>query len=496
MNSDLSLDMDGLMTAPPLSTAPFLDRRRAGVLLHPTSLPSGDIGADAYRFVDFLAAAGFSVWQFLPIGPTHGEFGSPYQCLSVHAGNPQLISAALLVEEGWLGAEAATGAQRLQRAHDGFTRAASQQARDEYAEFRRAHAPWLEDYALYQALRGAHRQIHWIAWPAPLRDRDAQALNDARTRLATAIEQIRFEQFVFFRQWRRLKDYANSKGVLLFGDLPIFVAHDSADVWAQRDQFAVDAHGQLQSMAGVPPDYFSSTGQLWGNPHYNWPGHVADGFGWWKQRFHRQIELMDLVRIDHFRGFEAYWEIPADASTAIDGRWVAAPGDALFATVRAHCPQLRIVAEDLGVITPEVTALRRKHGFPGMKILQFAFDGGAHNPYLPHGHEPDSAVYTGTHDNDTTLGWFNGLRDELKARVYEYLGTPHEAMPWPLIRAALASVSQLAVIPMQDALALDGAHRMNTPGTVAGNWRWRFTWEQVGPHIAQRLRGMAEMYGR
>jgi len=484
------------MTAPSLSTVPLLDRRRAGVLLHPTSLPSGDLGADAYRFIDFLVAGGFSVWQFLPIGPTHGEFGSPYQCLSVHAGNPLLISAQMLVDEGWLGAEAAAGAQRLQSARDGFTRAASPQARAEYAEFCRLHAPWLDDYALYQALRGEQNQTHWISWPAPLRDRTAKALKDARTRLAAAIEQVQFEQFVFFRQWRRLKDYANSKGVLMFGDLPIFVAHDSADVWAQREQFAVDAHGRLQSVAGVPPDYFSNTGQLWGNPHYHWPRHVAEDFRWWKQRFHSQIELMDLVRIDHFRGFAAYWEIPAGATTAIDGRWVDAPGDALFAAVRAHCPQLRIVAEDLGVITPEVNVLRQKYGFPGMKILQFAFEGGAHNPYLPHYHQADSVVYTGTHDNDTTLGWFNALRDDLKARVYEYLGTPHEAMPWPLIRATLASVSQLAVIPMQDALALDGANRMNTPGTVEGNWRWRFTWEQVAPNIAGRLHTMVELYAR
>ena len=484
------------MTVAPLSTVPFLDRRRAGLLLHPTSLPSGDLGADAYRFVDFLAASGFSVWQFLPIGPTHGEFGSPYQCLSVHAGNPLLISAQPLIDEGWLGPEAAVGAQRLQRAHDGFIRAASQQARAEYQEFCTVHAPWLEDYALYQALRNEHNQTHWISWPTPLRDRDATALNDARARLITAIEQVRFEQFVFSRQWRRLKSYANSKGVLLFGDLPIFVAHDSADVWAQRDQFAVDAHGGLQSVAGVPPDYFSNTGQLWGNPHYYWPRHVAEDFRWWKQRFHSQIELMDLVRIDHFRGFAAYWEIPAGATTAIHGRWVDAPGDALFAGVRAHCPELRIVAEDLGIITPEVTALRHKHGLPGMKILQFAFEGGAQNPYLPHYHEPNSVVYTGTHDNDTTLGWFNGLRDDLKARVYEYLGMPHQAMPWPLIRAALASVSQLAIIPMQDTLTLGDTHRMNTPGTVEGNWRWRFTWEQVGPQVAERLRGMVETYAR
>lgn len=474
----------------------MLDRRRAGLLLHPTSLPSGDLGADAYRFIDFLVAGGFSVWQFLPIGPTHGEFGSPYQCLSVHAGNPLLISVQALVDEGWLDAKAAVGMQRLQRAHDGFTRAASPQARLEYADFCRAHASWLEDYALYQALREEQNQIHWVDWPVPLRDREAQAMNDARMRLTDVIEQVRFEQFLFFRQWRRLKDYANRKGVLLFGDLPIFVAHDSADVWAQRDQFTVDEHGHLQSVAGVPPDYFSSTGQLWGNPHYRWPRHVAENFRWWKQRFDSQIELMDMMRIDHFRGFSSYWEIPAGAKTAINGRWVDAPGDALFAQVRAHYPQLLIVAEDLGIITPEVTALRRKHGFPGMKILQFAFEGGAQNPYLPHNHEAASVVYTGTHDNDTTLGWFNALHDDIKARIYDYFGMPHEAMPWPLIRAAFASVSQLAVVPMQDALELDGDHRMNIPGTVEKNWRWRFNWDQAGSRIAERLRALAEMYAR
>jgi 4-alpha-glucanotransferase len=310
------------------------------------------------------------------------------------------------------------------------------------------------------------------------------------------MEQVRFEQFVFFRQWHRLKHHANERGVLMFGDLPIFVAHDSADVWAHRDQFAVHADGSLVTVAGVPPDYFSETGQLWGNPHYDWSRMAVDNFRWWKQRFRSQAELMDLLRVDHFRGFEAYWEIRAGAKTAVEGRWVKAPGDALFTTLRAHFPRLRIVAEDLGIITPEVNALRFRHGFPGMKVLQFAFDGGADNPYLPHNCEIDSVVYTGTHDNATTVGWFSGLTERQRKHVYGYLGNPQDAMPWVLIRAALASVARLAVVPMQDLLALDNAHRMNTPGTVEDNWRWRFDWDQIDPGLAARVRALVEMYGR
>lgn len=478
----------------------FLDRRRAGVLLHPTSLPSGTLGDDAYRFVDFLAASGFGVWQFLPLGPTHGEFGSPYQCLSVHAGNPWLIDARALVREGWVSEQdiksTADFHALLARARAGFENTAAPQLRNDYAMYLHANAHWLDDYALFQALRRACGNKHWIDWDTPLRDRDTYALAAARAQHAESIELVRFEQFVFHRQWKRLKDYANKKDVLLFGDMPIFVAHDSADVWAQRDQFYVDAHGHLLSMAGVPPDYFSSTGQLWGNPHYNWDAMIVDDFRWWRQRCRGQAVWMDILRIDHFRGFEAYWEIPAGAQTAIDGRWVKAPGDALFTSVCTQFPQMKVVAEDLGIITPEVTALRHRHGFPGMKILQFAFDSDASNPYLPHNCTVGSVAYTGTHDNDTTVGWYNTLSPESRTRVAEYLGHPSEAMPWPLIRAALECVSQLAVIPMQDLLALDGSHRMNTPGTVEGNWRWRYQWQQVDPGLVTRMRTMLELYRR
>jgi 4-alpha-glucanotransferase len=483
-----------------------LDRRRAGILLHPTSLPggagNGDLGPDAYRFADFLAASGMSLWQTLPLGPTHLD-RSPYQCLSVHAGDDLLISLDLLVLSGWLAPEdrprgadpAAWRRSRLAAARQGFLRRGSEADRSALASFATAHAPWLDDFALYQAVRTEQGGRAWLDWPAPLRDREPQALDAARTRLADAVEQSRFEQFVFFRQWGDLRRYANERGILLFGDLPIFVAHDSAEVWAHRELFTLDEHGVAQVVAGVPPDYFSATGQRWGNPHYRWDRMEADGFRWWVARMRTQLALFDLVRIDHFRGFESYWEIPAQAATAIEGRWVQAPGRALFKVLRQEFESLPLVAEDLGLITPEVDALRHEFGMPGMKVLLFAFDGGGDNPYLPHNHVEDCVVYTGTHDNDTAVGWFEGLEPATRAYVQEYLGTG-EAMPWPLIRAAFASVARLAIVPMQDVLSLSSAHRMNCPGTCTGNWSWRYQWDQVPADLAPRLRRLAELYGR
>ncbi len=480
--------------------AGFLDRRRAGVLLHPTSLPSRTLGSDAYRFVDFLSACGMSVWQFLPLGPTHGEFGSPYQCLSVHAGNPQLISVQALIDQGWLRSSDPARNEGIETviaaAHRQFSSSASAQQRAQYDEFLRHHSYWLDDYALFTALRREAGNRQWKDWEPALRDREPQALAQARSRLSQQIDQARFEQFTFYQQWHQLKRYANERNILLFGDMPIFVAHDSADVWVNRDQFAIDANGEMRNMAGVPPDYFSATGQLWGNPHYNWDVMTIDDFRWWRLRFRSQADMMDVLRIDHFRGFEAFWEIPAGEKTAINGRWVQAPGDALFTSIRSHFPKLRIVAEDLGIITAEVEALRKRHGFPGMKILQFAFDSDSRNPYLPHNCSVDSVVYTGTHDNDTTQGWFNTLSPELKKRVYEYFGTPSDSIPWLLIRAAFATVSQLAIVPMQDLLALDGGHRMNTPGTVKDNWKWNYRWDQVDPGLSARVRALVEMYSR
>jgi len=482
-------------------------RRRAGVLLHPTSLPgdagNGDLGPDAYRFVDLLVDCGISLWQTLPLGPTHEDL-SPYQCLSVHAGDSRLISLKLLVEQGWLddaGLDPAQDAasqlrQRLAAAHDAFQQRASAGEREAFALFACEHAGWLEDFALYQALRVEHGNKAWYQWPRAICDRQPAALARERKRLAGQIEQVRFEQFLFYRQWKQLRDYANQRGVLLFGDIPIFVAHDSADVWAHREWFSVDAHGQSQVVAGVPPDYFSATGQRWGNPHYRWDALQQDGYRWWVERIRSQMEMFDLMRIDHFRGFEAYWEIDAQAETAVDGRWVKGPADGFFQALKTELGDLPLVAEDLGVITPEVTALRERFGLPGMKILQFAFDGQPDNPYLPHNHETLSVVYTGTHDNNTTLGWYQELPDDQRWRVHHYLGDSTEAMPWPLVRSALASVAHLAVIPMQDLLGLDGSHRMNVPGVAEGNWRWRFSWDQVQDEHRARLRDWVHLYGR
>ncbi len=482
-----------------------LQQRQAGILLHPTSLPGpwhcGDLGAEAYHFVDFLAAAGQHIWQILPLSPTHEDL-SPYQSLSAHAGNPELISIEALVAQGWLEGEvvpsSAPHAKRalIQRAWQGFSARADDNARGELARFVAEQGHWLDDYALFCAIKHEQRGRGWSEWPVSLRDRSDKALEKIRQTHAEELAVIRFEQFLFYRQWYALKQYANGKGIRIFGDMPIFVSHDSADVWAQRECFDLDESGHPLVVAGVPPDYFSATGQRWGNPHYDWEWMEADGFRWWQQRLEGQLQLFDLVRIDHFRGFEAYWEIPAHEPTAINGRWVKAPGDALFAVLQQRFDPLPVVAEDLGTITPEVDALRKKYALPGMKILQFAFDGSPDNPYLPHNHRRNSVVYTGTHDNDTTLGWYNGLNQHARSIVMEYLGQPAEPMPWPLVRAAYSSVAMLAVVPLQDVLALDTEHRMNTPGTTSGNWQWRFGWDMVAPDLAERLRHMVEMYHR
>jgi 4-alpha-glucanotransferase len=482
-------------------------KRRAGILLHPTSLPgapgNGDLGPEAYRFVDFLAGCGIGLWQTLPLGPTH-EDGSPYQCLSVHAGNVRLISLQALVELGWLddatldesGDLDAQRNMRLAAAYNGFQRKAGDEDKRAFKRFIRERARWLEDFALYQALHKAQGGTPWYHWPQAICERDPEALAVERKRLAGAIAQARFEQFLFYRQWKQLRQYANDRGILLFGDIPIFVAHDSADVWAHREWFSVDEQGHLQVVAGVPPDYFSATGQRWGNPHYRWDDLKKDGFSWWLERIRSQMDMFDLVRIDHFRGFEAYWEIDAHAETAINGHWVEGPGESFFQVLKQVFGDLPLVAEDLGVITPQVTALRKEFGLPGMKILQFAFDGSPDNPYLPHNHEELCVVYTGTHDNNTTVGWDKELSDQERARVRHYLGDSQEPMPALLMRAALASVARLAVIPLQDVLELDGSHRMNVPGVANNNWRWRFRWDQVQQHQTQRLQDWIVLYGR
>jgi 4-alpha-glucanotransferase len=486
--------------------AQCFDCRRAGVLLHVTSLPSpgtcGDLGLEARNFVDFLAESGIGVWQTLPVGPT-GDDGSPYQSSSVHAGSPRLISLEWVMDRGWLDTYPLDEQQLsengkqfgLTLSWDGFKERAGKADRQALDTFVTDNAYWLEDYCLFGALR-SELQAGWWDWPEPLRDRHPHALNEARARLADSIAYLKYEQFLFFSQWQELRRYANDRGVMLFGDMPIFVAHDSAEVWARPEDFDLNPDGTPRVVAGVPPDYFSETGQRWGNPLYRWEQMREDGFAFWIDRMRTQLRLFDMVRIDHFRGFESYWEIPAEETFAINGKWVPADGDALFQRLHQVFDALPLVAEDLGVITPQVDALRKRHHLPGMKVLQFAFSGGPDNPYLPFRHGIDSVVYTGTHANDTTLGWYLTLDDDTRVYVDDYLGRSKEPMPWPLIRSALASSARLAVIPMQDLLGLDGENRMNLPGTAEGNWRWRFTWGQVDPDLADRIRRRVAMYGR
>ncbi len=473
-------------------------QRRSGVLLHITSLPSANLGEDVFRFVDFLEASGVSVWQMLPLGPTHTD-GSPYQCLSAHAGNATLICMETVQNLSWANGDTLKGERfliMLVHAYRQFMANATTFEKSTFDDFCEKNAYWLEDYVLYSEIRHLQHTTAWFYWPEELRDRHPKAIAKIRKEREESLNIRRFSQFLFFEQWHALKDYANERGVLLFGDMPIFVAHDSADVWANPELFTLDKEGQPEKVAGVPPDYFSETGQRWGNPLYRWENHELTDYLWWQQRMQTQLDQFDLIRIDHFRGFEACWEIPASCETAIDGEWVAAPGDALFSKLVDVFGELPLVAEDLGIITDEVTALREKYAMPGMKILQFAFGDDASNPYLPHQHTPDSVSYTGTHDNDTTMGWFEALDDGMKARIYEYFGESHEEMPWLLIRASLATVSQLAVVPMQDLLGLDSSHRMNVPGTIEGNWSWHFEWNMINESVAPRLKNLNTLYGR
>jgi len=488
------------------SVRPHLNQRRAGALLHITSLPghgtTGDLGSSARHFVDFLQASGFTLWQTLPIGPTQSD-GSPYQSTSVYAGNPRLISLELLVENGWLSGDVLEQASfsddekcnALYAAWHGFNQHASRSDRSALAHFKDQQKAWLDDYVLFQALHDEF-QCGWWDWPSELRHHEPDAIARASARLTKKIDYLCFEQFLFFSQWMALKQYANERDVQLFGDLPIFVAHDSAEVWSHQSLFFLDDEGHPTVVAGVPPDCFSELGQRWGNPLYRWDLMQENRFAFWVARLKTQLQLFDLIRIDHFRGFEAYWEIPAEEKHAVKGRWVKAPGDALFERLHEAYDPLPLVAEDLGIITREVDALRMKYQLPGMKILQFAFSGEADNPYLPCNHTENSVVYTGTHDNDTSLGWYLSLDAEARQYVDEYLGRSQEIMPWPLIRSAMASCARFAILPMQDLLALDGQHRMNLPGTVEGNWSWRFSWDQVEPDLAARLHRRVSMYGR
>jgi 4-alpha-glucanotransferase len=490
--------------------------RSAGVLLHPTSLPGpygiGDLGPAAYAWVDALARARQTWWQVLPVGPT-GYGDSPYQSTSTFAGNPLLISPDVLAQEGLLRAPqnevpqfpvdhvdypAATAwkLRQLSRAWEAFKGGAAPSLRGPFEEFQRREASWLDDFALFLSLKEVHGGRAWTDWPAEQVRRQPEALAEARRRVGEAHSLHKFTQFLFFRQWQALKKYAYDKGIRLIGDIPIFAAPDSADVWANPHLFQLDDQRRPRVVAGVPPDYFSRTGQLWGNPLYDWDAARATHYSWWIARLKAALALVDLVRLDHFRGFEAYWEIPAGRPTAEVGRWVKAPGADFLQTARAALGDLPLIAEDLGLITPEVEALRDQFGLPGMRILQFAFSD-PKNPYLPHNFAPRTVVYTGTHDNDTTLGWFRSASQQERDCLRRYLPLTNEGnAAWDLVRLAWGSVADYAVAPLQDLLGLGTEARMNLPGRPEGNWRWRFRADMLAPWVLDRLAELTDLYNR
>ncbi len=495
--------------------------RRSGILLHLTSLPSpygiGDLGPGAYRFVDFLAEAGQSLWQILPLNPTSpGSGNSPYSSFSAFAGNPLLLSPDRLVEEGYLVPDdfensplfndgkveyetASTHKHKLLR--KAFARFA--QGNREvcgFTGFCRENAYWLDDYALFVALKEHFEGIEWHAWPPEIRQRTGESLREWRERLADRILAEEFFQYLFFEQWSALKSYGNQRNVQIIGDLPIYVSDDSVEVWANPMLFQLDDEQRPMFVAGVPPDYFSITGQLWGNPVYRWDVLKESGYRWWVQRFEHNLRLFDTVRVDHFRGFVGYWAIPGAETTAINGKWEPAPAHDFFATLLKRFSSLPIIAEDLGVITPDVTELMTCFGFPGMRVLQFAFSEDLPtNPYAPHNHTRNALVYTGTHDNNTTRGWFEKELDQgAKARLWHYLGrnVTGAEVSWELIRLAMMSVCATAIIPMQDILGLGEEARLNVPGVAHGNWVWRLLPEQLTSEVAERLREMSSLYGR
>ena len=503
--------------------------RASGILLHPTSLPGpfgiGDLGPAAYEFADFLVAAGQSLWQVLPLGPT-GYGDSPYACYSAFAGNTLLISPEKLADEGLLdesdvslrpsassalridfGEAHKTKDQLLRNAYQSYTKTTDTALRSAFETFAQEQANWLEDYALFRALKDAHGGVAWNEWEASLIRRTEAALTRARDELREEIEAHMFYQFLFFRQWFALKRHCNENGISIVGDLPIFVAQDSSDVWTNPEQFKLDKNGKPLVVAGVPPDYFSSTGQLWGNPLYNWETMQADGFKWWIERVRATLTVVDIARVDHFRGFAACWEIPGGDKTAERGQWVEAPGKELFTAIRKTLGELPIIAEDLGVITPDVVALREEFGFPGMRILQFGFGSDSKNIDLPHNYVPNVVAYTGTHDNDTTVGWFKSVAGEGSTRTEKqierertfclnYLNTKGEEIHWDFIRGVLASVANTAIVPLQDLLGLGTEARMNLPNSTEGNWAWRFNSGDLEPGIALKLKDLSNLYGR
>ena len=502
--------------------------RASGVLLHPTSLPSnygiGDLGANAYKFVNFLEKSKQTYWQVLPLGPT-GYGDSPYQCFSAFAGNSNMIAPELLVEDGFLTTDEINRKPDfpvgkvdfgklydwknhiLALAYQKFRQTTSVNLRGKFETFCQTEANWLEDYALFRAVKKSQDQKLWLEWDEPLRLRDDTALHFAKENLREDIQSQKFQQWLFYRQWSDLKNYANEKGIKIVGDVPIFISLDSSDVWCNPSQFKLDEQNRPLVVAGVPPDYFSATGQLWGNPIYNWDNMRQDGFKWWIDRVKATLKTVDIVRVDHFRGFAAAWEVPGGDKTAVNGKWVNVPGKELFDALKNAIGDLPFWAEDLGVITPDVEELRDGFGFPGMRILQFAFGGDARNHDLPHNYINNCVAYTGTHDNDTTVGWFNSgvgagsTRDDSQVRrehdfCMNYLASNGTEIHWDFVRAVWSSVANSAVVPMQDLLGLGNEARINLPGSTQGNWYWQCKHGDFSDEIAERLKGLTEIYGR
>ncbi len=503
--------------------------RASGLLLHLTSLAgshgSGTMGDEARRFIDFLQASGQSYWQILPLGPVRSHLGfSPYASPSTFAGNDALISLEKLVAEGLLTVNELRSSHfegnadfidfgpllefrraLLEKAGSRFLGQSGQKTKKEYTEFCSENADWLDDYALFASLAEHFGTDEWLCWPPPIRRREADALSHWRKQCAHACTQVQIIQFLFIRQWREMKAYCQDRGIRLIGDLPFYVSLDSADTWAHPEIFQLDPKtGRPEAVAGVPPDYFSPTGQRWGNPLYRWRtrnGRLSSApVGWWQRRLQHLLRLVDLVRIDHFRGFQAYWAVPPDEATAMRGSWMPGPGRDFFSALEKAMGPLPLIAEDLGLITPEVAELRRQLGLPGMEVLQFAFDGNPKNPYLPHNYEdPHCVVYTGTHDNNTTNGWFYGREtsEETKRYILDYLGSDQrQEFHWQLIRLALASTARLAIVPVQDILGYGEELRMNTPGRAEGNWRWKLAPGRLTPELASRLKHLTGLYSR
>lgn len=500
--------------------------RKAGALLHITSLPGpfgiGDLGPEAFRFADFLAEAGQSLWQILPVGPL-GYGYSPYQSPSTFAGNELLISPEMLLKDGLASEEDLSAAYidspdavcyadvakrkriLLTKAFDHFRNGRSGVDGSEYDYFRSISAFWLDDYSLFAAIKHAHMQRSWTEWPHALASRNPDALSGARSQLDFEIELEKFSQFVFFRQWHTLKEYCRSKGISIVGDLPIYVAHDSADVWSNPHLFHLDNHGNPTIVAGVPPDYFSKTGQRWGNPIYRWDVMRENGFSWWTERIRMILSIVDIVRLDHFRAFDAYWAVPASEETAENGEWIGGPGQFFFDVLRERLGPIPLIAEDLGLVTDGVIELINANGFPGMAILEFAFDSGPSNKFLPHNYPRNIVAYSGTHDNDTVAGWLSSNRStqdestvqQIREYARRYLGECRDdQMHKAFVRALYASVADTVVIPVQDFLGLGGDARMNEPGTLKGNWLWRMRRDALTTDLAVELRSLTETFGR